>query len=64
MIDYLRGICAATKAIGLKARKAAGFTVIEALMVMAIMSIAFGTIYKSFEQLNRSYTTENVKAGI
>lgn len=28
------------------------------------MSIAFGTIYKSFEQLNRSYTKENVKAGI
>ena len=37
---------------------------IEILMVLAIMSIAFGTIYKSFEQLNRSYTKENVKAGI
>ena len=27
------------------------------------MPIAFGTIYKSFEQLNRSTATENVKAG-
>lgn len=33
-------------------------------MVLVILSIAFGTIYKSFEQLNRSYTTENVKAGV
>jgi type IV pilus assembly protein PilW len=47
-----------------KVRSAAGFTMIEILMVLAIMSIAFGTIYKSFEQLNRSYTKENVKAGI
>ena len=45
-------------------RTPAGFTVIEVLMVLAIMSIAFGTIYKSFEQLNRSYTTESVKAGV
>ncbi len=41
-----------------------GFTVIEILMALAIMSIAFGTIYKSFHQINRSYTTENVKAGV
>ena len=41
-----------------------GFTVIEILMALAIMSIAFGTIYKSFQQINRSYTTENVKAGV
>jgi len=47
-----------------KLRSAAGFTAIEMLMVLAIMSIAFGTIYKSFEQLNRSYTKENVKAGV
>jgi type IV pilus assembly protein PilW len=33
-------------------------------MALAILSIAFGTIYKGFEQLNRSYTTENVKAGV
>ena len=41
-----------------------GFTVIEILMALAIMSIAFGTIYQSFQQINRSYTTENVKAGV
>jgi len=35
----------------------------EMLMALAIFSIAFGTIYKSFEQLNRSTATENVKAG-
>jgi type IV pilus assembly protein PilW len=42
----------------------AGFTMVEMLMALAIFSIAFGTIYKSFEHLNRSTTTENVKAGI
>jgi type IV pilus assembly protein PilW len=36
---------------------------IEMLMALAIFSIAFGTIYKSFAQLNRSTATENVKAG-
>lgn len=41
----------------------AGFTMIEMLMALAILSIAFGTIYKTFEQLNRSTATENVKAG-
>lgn len=45
-------------------RSSAGFTMVEMLMVLAIMSIAFGTIYKSFEHLNRSSTTENVKAGV
>jgi type IV pilus assembly protein PilW len=35
----------------------------EMLMALAIISIAFGTIYKTFEQLNRSTATENVKAG-
>ncbi len=45
-------------------RSSAGFTLVEMMMVLAIMSIAFGTIYKSFEQLNRSSTTENVKAGV
>ena len=44
-------------------RSSAGFTMIEMLMALAIFSIAFGTIYKSFEHLNRSSTTENVKAG-
>ena len=44
-------------------RAPAGFTMIEMLMALAIFSIAFGTIYKSFEHLTRSTTTENVKAG-
>ncbi len=42
----------------------AGFTIIEILMALAIMSIAFGAIYNSFAHFNRSCTTENVKAGI
>lgn len=42
----------------------AGFTLIEALMVIAILSITFSTVYNSFENFNRSCTTENVKAGI
>ena len=42
----------------------AGFTLIEILMALAIMSIAFGTIYNSFAQFSRSCTTENVKAGV
>lgn len=45
-------------------RSSAGFTIVEIMMVLAIISIAFGTIYKSFEHLNRSSTTENVKAGV
>jgi type IV pilus assembly protein PilW len=35
----------------------------EMMIALAIFSIAFGTIYKSFEHLNRSTATENVKAG-
>ena len=42
----------------------AGFTMMEMLIGLAILSIAFGTIYKSFEHLNRSTATENVKAGV
>ena len=42
----------------------AGFTMMEMMIGMAILSIAFGTIYKSFEHLNRSTATENVKAGV
>ncbi|MGB5749885.1 MAG: prepilin-type N-terminal cleavage/methylation domain-containing protein [Desulfobacterales bacterium] len=49
---------------GCALRSSVGFTMVEMLMVLAIISIAFGTIYKSFETLNRSTTTENVKAGI
>ena len=64
MINSLKKLPAFAKAPGLKDIAAKGFTVIEILMVLAILSIAFGTIYKSFEQLNRSYTAENVKAGV
>jgi len=41
-----------------------GFTLVEIMVGLAILSIAFGTIYNSFTQLNRSYTTESVKAGV
>jgi hypothetical protein len=34
------------------------------MMVIAIMSIAFGTIFKTFDTFNRAYTTENVVAGV
>ena len=44
-------------------RSSAGFTMMEMLMALAIISIAFGSIYKTFEQINRSTATENVKAG-
>ena len=44
-------------------RSSAGFTMIEMLMALAIFSVAFGTIYQSFEHLTRSSTTENVRAG-
>ena len=64
MTEHLRSFPAPGRQPGPKARLAAGFTLIEVLMVIAIVSIAFGTIYKSFAQLNRSYTKENVKAGV
>jgi len=64
MTEHLKSMPAAANQSGLKARRSAGFTVIEILMVIVILSLTFGTIYKSFEQLNRSCTTENVKAGI
>ena len=47
-----------------KTRTSAGFTLVEVLVCMAIMSILFGAIYRSFDIFNRSYTKENVKAGI
>ena len=53
-----------TGSYGRAIRSSAGFTMMEMMMVLAIMSIAFGTIYKSFELILRSTTTENVKAGI
>jgi type IV pilus assembly protein PilW len=45
-------------------RRSAGFTLIEVLMCIAIFSILFGTIYRTFDTFNRSYTSENVKAGV
>ena len=41
-----------------------GFTLIELLMCIAILSIAFGTVYQTFDTFNRAYTTENVVAGV
>ena len=64
MINIMRTFFAPGHGPGKRGRRSAGFTVIEVLMVLAILSIAFGTIYKSFEQLNRSYTAESVKAGV
>jgi type IV pilus assembly protein PilW len=49
---------------GCALKSSVGFTMVEMMVVLAIISIAFGTIYKSFEQLNRSTTSENVKAGL
>ena len=42
----------------------AGFTLVEVLISIAILSILFGTIYRTFDIFGRSYTKENVKAGI
>jgi len=42
----------------------AGFTLVEVLVVVALVSLVFGTIYDVFSTLNRSYTSENVKATI
>jgi len=47
-----------------QAVKSAGFTLIEVMMCIAIISIVFGTIYRSFDVFSRSCTTENVKAGV
>ena len=41
----------------------AGFSMIELLIVIAILAILFTFMYKGFERLNRYYTAENVKAG-
>lgn len=46
------------------ANRSAGFTLVEVLMSIAILSILFGTIYRTFDIFNRSYTSENVKAGV
>jgi prepilin-type N-terminal cleavage/methylation domain-containing protein len=44
--------------------RSAGFTLIEVLLCIAILSIIFGTVFRSFANVNRSYTNENVKAGV
>ena len=41
-----------------------GFTLVEVLICLALLSILFGTIYRSFSSVNRYYTKENVKAGV
>ncbi len=51
-------------AVQKQAAKSAGFTLIEVLMCIAILSVLFGTIYRTFDIFNRSYTKENVKAGV
>jgi prepilin-type N-terminal cleavage/methylation domain-containing protein len=47
-----------------QALRSAGFTLVEVLMCIAILSILFGTIYRTFDTFNRSYANENVKAGV
>ena len=42
----------------------AGFTLVEVLVCLALLSILFGTVYRSYATVNRSYTKENVKAGV
>ena len=46
------------------ALRSAGFTLVEVLMCIAILSVLFGTIYRTFDTFNRSYANENVKAGV
>jgi len=43
---------------------ASGFTLVEVLMCLAILSVLFGTVYRSFDIFTRSFTKENVKAGV
>ena len=41
-----------------------GFTLVEVMISIAILSILFGTIYRTFDVFTRSYAKENVKAGV
>jgi prepilin-type N-terminal cleavage/methylation domain-containing protein len=47
-----------------QAARAGGFTLMEVLVCLALLSILFGSVYRSFASVNRSYTKENVKAGV
>jgi len=64
MMKYCRRLPAMGNGAAGRCGSSLGFTLIEVLMVLAILSIVFGTIFKNFVNLNRSYTAENVKAGI
>jgi type IV pilus assembly protein PilW len=40
-----------------------GFTLVEVLVVLAIMSIFLPAVFRIFTSINRSYTTQNVASG-
>ena len=44
--------------------KSGGFTLVEVLMCIAIISVIFGTVYNTFDMFIRSFTRENVRAGV
>ncbi len=44
-------------------QRAVGFSMIELLVVLAIMSIFCGAVYRMFASINRSYTTQSVASG-
>lgn len=44
--------------------KSGGFTLVELLMCIAILSILFGTVYDTFDTFSRSFNKENVRAGV
>jgi prepilin-type N-terminal cleavage/methylation domain-containing protein len=64
MMSYCLRLLGASKAGGNDRIASSGFTMIEMLIAIGMLSILFGSIYNGFVNLNRSYTTENVKAGI
>ena len=64
MIVAITNICSSKQYQEVSQAKHAGFTLVEVLLSIAIVSIVFGTIYRTFDTFSRSYTKENVKAGI
>ena len=44
--------------------KSGGFTLVELLMCIAILSIIFGTVYDTFDIFSRSFSKQNVSAGV